>query len=364
LLLTNSMEIWHIYIAVAVNAAANIFQWPAYMAVTAQLVPKEQMGRASGLIQMAQAIGQLAGPALAGLLFLVIGLPGILLIDFITFLVAMGVLLFVRFPKVEQTAAGKAGEGSLYRRAVAGWTYITARPGLVWLLVFASLFNFFLELSYVLVLPMVLNFAEADQLGFLLFFGGLSMMIGSGVMTAWGGTKHKVYGLLGFAALLGVGLIISGARPNIWVFFVGSNLIFFCLPIVTGSSFAIWFRKVEHDMQGRVAAARRMIALVLPSVAYLIAGPLADNVFNPLLVEGGALAGSVGSLIGVGAGRGIGLIMIIMGSLQIVSSLFGYLNPRLRLVEVELPDAARDQTPKEAPLPEMETTPETAMVDG
>jgi hypothetical protein len=57
------------------------------------------------------------------------------------------------------------------------------------------------------------------------------------------------------------------------------------------------------------------------------------------------LAGSVGRIIGVGPGRGIGLLFIVMGMLTVLVTIAGYLHPRVRLVEQELPDAIADVTP-------------------
>jgi MFS transporter, DHA3 family, macrolide efflux protein len=71
---------------------------------------------------------------------------------------------------------------------------------------------------------------------------------------------------------------------------------------------------------------------------------LADKVFDPLLALHGPLAGGLGRLVGVGPGRGIGLMFVIMGILTILTVAVGYFNSRLRLVEKELPDA------NEAPL--------------
>jgi hypothetical protein len=87
-------------------------------------------------------------------------------------------------------------------------------------------------------------------------------------------------------------------------------------------------------------------------LAYLTAGPLADQVFGPLLAAGGPLASSVGRIIGVGPGRGIGLLFIVMGLLTVLVTTAGYLHPRLRLVEQELPDAIADMAPStvEPPL--------------
>ena len=81
-----------------------------------------------------------------------------------------------------------------------------------------------------------------------------------------------------------------------------------------------------------------MIATGIAPLAYVISGPLADDLFGPLLAEGGALADTVGRLIGVGQARGIGLLFILSGILMLLVTIAAYAYPRLRLVEDELPD--------------------------
>ena len=71
----------------------------------------------------------------------------------------------------------------------------------------------------------------------------------------------------------------------------------------------------------------------------MMAGPLADSLFGPLLTPNGALASSVGKIIGTGAGRGYGLIFVFCGLLTMLAAILGYFNPRLRRIEEELPDA-------------------------
>jgi hypothetical protein len=93
-----------------------------------------------------------------------------------------------------------------------------------------------------------------------------------------------------------------------------------------------------------------MIAQSIMPLAFLISGPLADRVFEPLMADNGALAGTfVGSILGTGPGRGIGLMFILSGLLLIVASIFAYLNPRVRNIETEIPDAIPDdeETEKE-----------------
>ncbi|WP_180966005.1 hypothetical protein [Fischerella thermalis] len=82
---------------------------------------------------------------------------------------------------------------------------------------------------------------------------------------------------------------------------------------------AIWQSKVAPAVQGRVFAVRSMLALVSLPLAYLIAGPLADQVFEPLLTPTGLLAGSVGKFIGFGRGYGIALLFVVMGMLTMLA---------------------------------------------
>jgi hypothetical protein len=85
-----------------------------------------------------------------------------------------------------------------------------------------------------------------------------------------------------------------------------------------------------------------MIAWSIMPLGYLLAGPLADQVFRPLLLEGGQLADSVGRIVGVGPGRGTGLMFVILGLMEVLVAGSGYLNPRVRRVEAELPDARKE----------------------
>ena len=64
------------------------------------------------------------------------------------------------------------------------------------------------------------------------------------------------------------------------------------LPIINASSQAIWQSKTPPDMQGRVFAVRRMIAQFTVPIGDFSAGPLADKIFNPALMPGGALSAS------------------------------------------------------------------------
>ncbi len=338
LLFTDSLQIWHLYLALGFSGIFQSFQWPAYQAATTLLVSKDQYGRAAGLVQMAEAVGQVIAPAVAGALLVFGGLKLVLFIDVVSFLVAVGTLLVLRFPKAQISKAGAAAAGSLLSEARFGWTYIKERKGLLALLVYFSSINLVFGFVGVLIFPLILGFADEVAMGNVFSLAGIGMVVGSLVMAAWGGPKKRVYGVLGGDIILGVALILFGIRPSLTPIIIGGLIAFFVIPIANGSSTALWQAKVEPDVQGRVFAVRRVLAQIAGPVAMLMAGPLADRVFEPLLQEDGALAGSVGSIIGTGPGRGIAFMFIILGGLSMVFTLIAFLYPRLRNLEDELPD--------------------------
>ncbi len=347
---TGRLAVWHVYLITAVSAAFSTFQWPAYSAATTLLVPKVHLGRASGMVQIGDAISQLIAPAVAGAKFVSSGLRRIVLIDFATYLFAVGTLLVIRIPKPETTAEGLAGKGSLFQEAAYGWKYITSRNGLLGLLLVFAAFNFFSGLTNPLITPMILDMTSPDVLGYLASIVGIGMLAGTFLMSTWGGPKRRVHGVLGFLMVSGFFTALLGLRPSIPLMGVAGFGLMFVMPIINGSSQAIWQSKVAADVQGRVFSVRRMIAWSTTPLAYLLAGPLADNIFKPLLAEGGLLAGNLGRILGVGPSRGIGLMFIIIGFLSALAALSGYLNPHVRLVEDKLPDAIASQAAVEGKI--------------
>ena len=339
LLLAGRLEVWHIYLVLGISAAFQAFQWPAYSAATTLLVPQKHFGRASGMVQLSEAVAQIVSPVLAGVLLGLIQIQGVILTDFATFLFALLTLLFVRLPRPETTAEGKRGQGSLLKEATYGWTYITARRGLLALLVFFAATNFTSSIVGVLFTPLVLSFATPAILGTIMSIGGLGFLLGSLTMSVWGGPRWRMYGILGFSALQAVVLFAAGLPPHSLIYATAAFLFFFSIPVINGCSQAIWQSKVAPDVQGRVFAVRRMIAWSSLPLAYATAGPLADFIFEPLFAKGGLLAGNIGQVIGVGPGRGIGFLFMVLGVLSLLATMVGYLYPRLRRVESELPDA-------------------------
>jgi len=338
---TGNLEIWHLYITGAFAGAFQAFQWPAYSAAITTMVRKEQYGRANGMMAVAESASVIAAPLLAGFLIAFIGIGGILLIDVATFVFAVAVLAAVHIPQPATTTEGVAGRGSIWTESGYGFRYILQRPSLLGMqLVFLGI-NLVSTFAFVALQPMILARTGNDAriLGTVLSASGIGGVAGGLVLSAWGGPKRRVHGvLIGMilSSLLGTTALGLGRSLPVWA--AASFLGAFFVPILNGSNQALWQAKVAPDVQGRVFAVRRLIAQISAPLAMVVGGPLADVVFIPMMQPGGALARVFGGIFSTEAGAGLALMMTLFGVLGVLVGLAGYLFPAVRNAEELLPD--------------------------
>jgi MFS transporter, DHA3 family, macrolide efflux protein len=334
------LEFWHLYFAAVINGLGMAFQWPAYSAAIATMVPKEQYGRANGMMSLIDAGPGVVAPLLAGALLPVIGLTGILLADIVTFLFAIGVLFFVHIPQPMRTEEGKQGQGNIWKEAAYGFKYIFARRSLLGLQLIFFVGNLFTGISATLLAPMILSRTANDSLilGSVLTTGSVGAVIGGIIMSAWGGFKRRVHGVLIGWIFSGVGWAIIGLVGGLPIWMVGSVICMIVGPLINASNQAIWQAKVAPDVQGRVFSARRLIAWFTNPISPIIAGTLADFVFEPQMRAVGALSETFGWLVGTGPGAGMGLIIFFSGLFAMSVGVVGYFIPAIHNVERILPD--------------------------
>lgn len=335
------LEVWVVMVLAALTSFLAAFQVPAAQASVSMMVPKQQLVRAAGLVQAGQAVADLAAPLLGGFLFAKIGVQGLVALDFASFFFGIGTLAIVRFPALQRTTKpSNQQKPSMKQEFVEGWRFIRDRAGLLYLLSYFAVLNFLLPMAGVLYAPMLLSFASPTEYGTAMAVMGCGMLVGSIVMGAWGGPKKRSVGVMVSGLLIGVFLAGSGLRANVPLMSTFGFLMMFMSPIINGCSQAIWQSKTPLDLQGRVFSVRRMIAQGTAPIAMLIAGPLVDHVFGPAMMPGGSLAPLFSQILGVGPGRGTGLIFLLMGSLTVLGSLLTLASPAMRNIEDGIPDAS------------------------
>jgi len=346
------LEIWHVYVLVGVGAVANTFQAPAWMASVPLLVPRRHLGRANGMVQASDAVGVIAAPVVAGALLGTVGLGAVLLTDLATFLAAFATLAVVRFPRPVRVA-GESGS-SLWEDVRIGWRYLRDRSGLLWLLIIYAGVNLTMSFTNVLAIPLVVSFSSESAAGAVFSIAGFGMLLGSVAVSVWGGPKRRMRGILTGLLAGGSFVVLIGLRPWIPSIAAGFFLVMLSASVVNATSQVVWQTKVSPGVQGRVFALRRTISSGVMPLGIAVAGPLADRVFEPLMAQGGALAGSVGSVLGTGPGRGAGLMIVLSGLGVMTMAVIGWLNPRVRNLETELPDTIGEDDGDAEPAPTTE----------
>jgi MFS family permease len=288
LFMLGRLEIWHLYAAGMLVGAFDAFQMPAYSAATTMLIPKQHYARANGMRSLALAAADVAGPVLAGFALRAFGIGGVLLLDLLTFAVAVVTLIIARIPEPPRTDEPALAPRE---RLSYGWHFIQGRPGLYGLMWIFFGINLAAALTYYGILPaMILARTGGDELAL-----------------------ATVQGALGIAGVMGGVLVSSVGLPRKRIH---AALGFTILSLLLGD----------------------MVRQASGPLGYLITGPLADGLFEPALAPGGALVDVFGPLVGVGPGAGMALMFICTGLLGTVVCLIGYASPAVREVEARLPD--------------------------
>jgi len=342
---TGNLQIWHLYLAGAFAGVFEAFQFPAYSAAVTTMLPKQHYTRANGMLGLVEPVSRIASPLIAGFLLAVIGLGGILLIDIATFLVAVGTLLVVHIPQPRTTQAGRQGRGSLWQESIYGFRYIFERPSLLGLQSIFFAGNFVSSAAVVLMPALILARTNNNEviLGSVQSALGVGGVIGGVLLSIWGGPRRRIHSLLVGWILLGLlGEALMGVGRSLAVWSVGHFFMGFFIPFINGSNQAIWQAKVAPDVQGRVFAARRLIAQITFPTSMLLVGPLADHLFEPAMMPNGGLAVIFGRLVGTGPGAGIGLMFVASGIIITLLGFGGYLVSVVRNVEDILPDHNMD----------------------
>lgn len=334
------LEFWQLYFAAVINGLGNTFQWPAYSAAISTVVPKEQYGRANGMMSLVEAGPGVVAPMLAGALLPIIGLTGILLIDVATFLVAIGALLLVYVPQPRWTEEGVQSRGSMLKEAAYGFKYIFARPSLLGLQLVFFIGNLFSGIGYTLVAPMILSRTGNDSLmlGSAMTAGAIGGVIGGLIMSAWGGFRRRVHGVLLGWLLSGLSMAVLGLSGGLPIWIAGMMIAAALVPLVSGSNQAIWQAKVAPDLQGRVFSARRLIAWLTTPISPIIAGTLADFVLEPAARAGIGLPATLDWLVGTGPGSGMAALIVLCGLAAALVGLSGYSVRAIHRAEEILPD--------------------------
>ena len=286
-----------ICIGVFISAIFSSLLDPSYRATITDLLSKEEFSKASGLVSLAGSARYLFSPIIAGLLLAYHDISLLLLIDVSTFFVTITTTFIVRQGIKEKQPTEKQ---SFLESIKEGWSAIHIEKGVFVLVLCSSLITLFLGTLQILVEPMILSFADSKVLGIIETLCA-SGMLASGILLGGFGIKKeygKVLQISFFMAgifMIGMSIFENPVYISIFGFFF-----FATLPFCNNCMDYLCRTNIPDALQGRAWGFIGFLSQIGYVIAYAVSGLAADG---------------LGSLSGMGVGRGAAFIIGISGVL-------------------------------------------------
>ena len=216
-----------------------------------------------------------------------------------------------------------------------GWRYLIKHRSLLAILSFLLITNFIDSFNFAILPAMVLARSNNDPTvwGRLLTTFGIGGVLGAATMSIWNLPKRRINGLLLGNATWKGGLILLSITQSMAGKLIAAVVSGFCSPFPNSSSQGIWMSQVSPEIQGRVFAARDLIAGIATPLGAAIAGVLVDNYFQPAMETDSLLARLFGGIFGNSSGAGMALAIALFSFCGMAISLVGYAFPILSDIE-------------------------------
>jgi len=276
--------LWVIFAIVVLQGSFDALQRPSLDALLPRLVDRDELTAAAALGSVRGTLGMIAGPAIAGVLIAVAGLPATYVVDVATFVIGLACLTLMKAVPPPADA-----ERPSLRRVIEGIQYARSRPELIGTYavdIVAMLFG----------MPMALFPAIAQGLGGPSVLGLLyaAPSVGAFAFAATSGWTRRIHrhgmGVIVAAILWGVAIIGFGVVPGL-----AAALVFLALAgaadLMSGVfRSVIWNQTIPDSLRGRLASIELLSYSVGPTLGNFEAGVVA-SIFSIRfsVVSGGVL---------------------------------------------------------------------------
>lgn len=278
---TETVTIIHILLILGIRAFLQAFHMPATEAIVPLMVPKDKLSRINGLRQFSDGASGALGPVIAVFLLNFLEIRIILLLDPLTFLLAIIPVLLIKIPSPKKKIK-KKGESSFKAEFFEGITFILEKPGLLPLMFLFSVTNFFFTpLTVLLPLFIIQTHAKGkDELAIMMLLLQIGIIAGSILMMVWKGFNRKILGTVLAMGWIFTGmLIIAIIPPASEIFYMigfGFLVVGLALVILNATILTLYHAIIPPDKLGRFTAVRRTIIWFTVPVSSLFAGIIAD----------------------------------------------------------------------------------------
>jgi MFS family permease len=296
-MMTGGAALWQICVGVFISSVFSALLEPSYKATITDLLTKEEFSKASGLVSIAGSARYLFSPVIAGFLLAASDVKLLLIIDICTFFLTVISAAIVRKGTPSNEVEEKVSFGKSLKD---GWKTITAKRGVIILVIVSSFITLFMGMFQILAEPFVLSLSDAKTLGIAETVCASGMLV-SAVFLGVRGIKKGYALILGISLILaGVFMSLFGVWQNIFLICFFGFLFFSALPFANNCLDYLVRTNIPVDAQGRAWGLIGFISQIGYVIAYAVSGVSADL---------------IGKTTGLGVGKGASIVVIAAGIL-------------------------------------------------
>jgi MFS family permease len=293
LTISGYVRLWHVYVFAFVFGAAAALDAPVRQTFVGELVGDERLPNAVALNSTSFFVGQMIGPAVAGLVIAKTGTGWAFLLNGLSFGAVLLSMYMLRVQELRTNARASRRPGGF----IEGLRYVWARPDLRSILVMLFLIGTFAMNFPIFVSTMAVNVFHADARGFGLLSSIMAIGTLSGALLAAGRDKPKFGTLFLGSGVLGIGCALAAFSPGYWWFSAALAVIGVAALTFTNGTNSMMQLSTKPTMRGRVMAIRVGVGLGGAAIGAPIVGWVANH-FGPRWSLGiGAVSAFLAALV-------------------------------------------------------------------
>ncbi len=291
--LTQTLELSHLFVLVALYGTGEAFFGPAFGAIVPDLVPKNLLVEANSLDQFVRPLMlRMMGPALGGATIALFGIGEAFLVDAGTFVLSAIALMAMSARPIARSGGG----ASAVREIKQGLSFVRSHTWLWGTLTAASIGLLLFWGPFEVLVPYIvknqLN-GDAADLGFVYAWGGVGAILAALVLGQRGlPRRHMTFMYTAFGISIGVtagfAFATSMWQAMVWSFISGGT---------ATAGMVVWgtlmHTLVPREMLGRVTSLDWMVSIGLVPVSFALTGPAAGLFGVDRTMIGAGIAGGV-----------------------------------------------------------------------
>ncbi len=282
LVLTGTVEIWHVLMTALLSGVAGSFEQPTRQAILPGLVPRAHLANAIGLSAAALSLTRALAPTTAGLLIAFLGTGFAYVMQAALYVLALSLTVAMRIVELPSDREMPSPVGSF----MEGVRYIRGHS-VVGIVLLVALVPVLLVTPYVSLLSVfardILQIGP-EGLGYLLLAAGLGAIVGASWIATWAGSfSRKGWIILGGAMVFGLSIAIFALTRSFIVALPLMAVAGISQTIYHAMAQTLLHTSISDEMRGRVMSVFYLERGLAPFGTFL-AGTMASLINVPFAV--------------------------------------------------------------------------------